>query len=124
MQFDKRLRIQKLHAERVRNILVSRFPNCFAPKGEAKRPLKLGIGFDLLLELPELSSYSIGVALDDYCGGRRYCESLIPGETRFDLYGQEYGIVSALESEHGKRRVEAWQRESEKHAQESQPVSP
>lgn len=110
MKFDKRIRMSRIHAERVREILAVRFPHCFAPKGEAKRPLKLGIGFDILLELPELSSYSIGCALEDYTNGRTYCEALIPGAPRFSLDGSQCGFVSAIEADHGKRRVEAFER--------------
>jgi ProP effector len=124
MHFDKRIRMQKAHAERVRNILVTRFPDCFAPKGEAKKPLKLGIGFDLLLALPELSSYSVNIALEDYTSGRKYCEALIPGAPRYSLDGFEAGIVSALEADHARKRIEAFERGAEAHKPREETVSP
>lgn len=111
---DKRFRFQKVHAARVREILCVRFPKCFAPKGEAKRPLKVGIGFDILLALPELSSYSIGAALDDYCNGRTYCEIMVEGAARISLDGSEEGVVSALEANHAQKRLEAWERNDER----------
>jgi len=111
---DKRFRFQKVHAARVREILCVRFPDCFAPKGEAKRPLKVGIGFDIMLEMPELSSYSIASMLEDYCVGRRYCENMIEGAPRIALDGSEVGFVSALEADHALKRVEAWVRQEEK----------
>jgi sRNA-binding protein len=113
MHFEKKLRYQKVHAARVRDILVVRFPNCFAPRGEAKKPLKLGIGFDVLLALPELNSYSIGAALEDYCSGRTYCESMVVGAARYALDGSEAGFVSALEADHATKRLEAFAREAE-----------
>jgi sRNA-binding protein len=120
MKFDKRLRMNKIHAERVREILVQRFPLCFAPKGEAKRPLKIGIGFDVQFAIPELSSYSVNIALEDYTNGRTYCAAIIAGNVRFDLQGNECGFVSETEANHCKRRLESYEREAALHQKGSE----
>jgi ProP effector len=121
---DKRLRHQKIHAARVREILAVRFPNCFAPRGEAKKPLKIGIGFDVLFALPELQSYSVSAALEDYCSGRTYCESMVAGAVRYALDGSEAGFVSALEADHARKRLEAFERGAEAHKPREETVSP
>ena len=114
---DKRLRFQKAHAARVREILAVRFPNCFAPNGAPKKPLRIGIGFEIILAMPELSSYSIGAALDDYTNGITYCEAMVEGAPRVALDGSESGVVSALEADHARKRLEGWHRQAQSHNQ-------
>jgi len=96
---------QRQHAEHVRALLADRFPKCFAGQGQPKRPLKVGIGQDLLLQMPELSAYSIGVALEDYCWGKRYCASMIAGESRINLEGEPDGVVRPMEADHAALRL-------------------
>lgn len=106
MSFSKnKLRSRRQHAEHVRALLVHRFPKCFAGQGEPKKPLKIGIGLDVLLMMPELSGYSIGVALEDYTWGRRYCESMKVGAPRIGLDGEEDGAVTESEAQQAMHRL-------------------
>ena len=106
MAFSRnKMRSKKIHAEEVRRILCDRFPDCFARPGEPKRPLKIGIGVDLALMIPELSSYSIALALEDYTFGRRYCAALTPGAARVGLDGKDDGFVTEAEAAHGAGRI-------------------
>jgi len=97
----------KAMVARVRAILVDRFPACFVPSGEMKKPLKIGIGQDIAHAIPELGSYEIGVALLDYTHGARYCEpASIEGAPRFNLEGKEDGKITHNEAAHMRGRLE------------------
>lgn len=109
---------QRPHAEHVRALLVDRFPKCFAGQGQTKRPLKVGIGLDVLLQMPELSGYSIGVALEDYCWGKKYCESMKAGDPRINLEGENEGVVRPMEADHAALRMRMFD------AQRAQPAAP
>lgn len=89
---------RKRHAEAVRRILAERFPKCFAKAGEPKRPLKIGIGEDIMLAMPELSSYGVKIGLEDYTFGRSYIDRLTPGAARIGLDGSEHGFVREEEA--------------------------
>jgi ProP effector len=100
----------KAHAASVREILVDRFPLTFTGPGRDKRPLKIGIGNDILLALPELAGASVALALADYAWGPTYCRNVVAGAERIGLDGQVTGIVSEREAEHAKRRMRLFER--------------
>lgn len=81
----------------VRAAVVHQFPNCFVPKGAPKRPLKIGIGKDLLAAgreaFPGLSVRLIKAFLADYCGGANYHKAMTKGAVRVDLNGSYAGMV-------------------------------
>lgn len=106
-----RLRMRRAHAAHVRALIAERFPACFSPKGAPlKRPLKIGIGLDLLLAMPELSAFSIGAALEDYTWGATYCAACVAGAARIDLDGQPDGSVSEAEARHAENRLALFHR--------------
>lgn len=82
-------------ARDTRALLVEHFPKCFAPKGEPKRPLKVGIHEDIKARLPELAQRSLFIALADYTSGSSYLGAMTDGATRVDLDGEPAGIVTA-----------------------------
>jgi hypothetical protein len=92
-------------AESTREILVERFPDTFMAKGQPKRPLKVGIYADLRAAAPDLSASKITLALNDYCTGPKYLDSLVAGAGRMDLRGSVAGVVTAVEAEAAARRA-------------------
>lgn len=90
-------RRRKQEILQVRAAVVHQFPNCFVPKGAPKRPLKIGIGKDLLAAgrnaFPGLSVRLIKAFLADYCGGANYHKAMTKGAIRVDLNGSFAGMV-------------------------------
>lgn len=111
-KIDRNKRGVRDMAARTRAILADRFPDCFAGKGEEKRPLKIGIGTDILLAMPELEPFPVAVALADYTFGPTYARLCTEGATRIGLDGAPVGIVSAAEAEHARRRLHLFTRKS------------
>lgn len=106
-----------MNEKKIREFLVARFPNCFAPRGQGpKRPLKLGIARDLKVGARELSLYDVRQFLRDYCQGRRYLESLVAGAERVDLDGKPAGTVSQEEAAHAVAKLRAQKRNNERNA--------
>lgn len=102
----RQTKVHAAQARRVRAVLAERFPLCFAPKGApGKRPLKIGIGLDVALALPELSRHSIAVALEDYTWGPTYLAGMTTGAERIDLDGAPCGEVSETEAHHARARL-------------------
>lgn len=107
MSFSKnKMRSRRQTAHYVREILAARFPKCFsASEAIPKKPLKVGIGLDVMLMLPELSAYAVALALEDYTWGRRYCESMKRGAPRIGLDGEEDGFVTDQEAAQAAHRI-------------------
>jgi sRNA-binding protein len=78
----------------VRILLRQIFPDTFRGFKEPKLPLKVGIGFDIKVALPELSWRAINGALSDYARGPTYLGALKAGAPRFNLKGEPDGIVT------------------------------
>lgn len=77
--------------------LSRRYPKLFAPEGvkdRTKKPLKIGIHQDLFKEFPEVPPKVIRLALFDYIQGPKYLTACYDGATRYDLDGNEAGIVT------------------------------
>jgi sRNA-binding protein len=78
-----------------RALLAEKFPNCFCPKGTAKKPLKIGIRVDLAVRCPEVPYDLLRKALADYCLGPSYQVALLTvGAERYDLDGNVCGVVT------------------------------
>lgn len=92
-------------AERIRAILVERFPAAFAPKGGEKRPLKIGIFKAIRAELSDISENELALALEDYTWGPTYIRGLIAGAERIGLDGNPAGVVTAHEADHAASRM-------------------
>lgn len=74
-------------------VLCERWPKCFDLKN--RRPLKIGIAHDLVLELGDaVSRPELKGALNLYCGDLGYLSTLKAGTSRLDLHGKEVGIVN------------------------------
>lgn len=74
-----------------------RFPKLFTPERTPnlkKKPLKIGIHQDLIKEFPEVNPKVIRLALFDYIQGPEYLTACFDGAPRFDLQGNESGIVT------------------------------
>ena len=110
---DRRL---ALHASRVREILCERFPLAFRKKGANKPPLKIGIGRDVQLAMPELPPTALAIALRDYASGPTYCRNLTANAQRIGLDGEAAGYVTEAEARQAQLRMQlfASRRESRK----------
>jgi ProP effector len=74
-------------------VLCQRWPKCFDLNN--RRPLKIGIAYDLVRELSEEALRpELKAALNLYCGNPGYLSTLRAGTSRLDLHGNEVGIVS------------------------------
>jgi sRNA-binding protein len=82
----------------IRALLAERFPKCFAAKGQAKRPLKIGIHADIRKAAPDISIKELNRGLFDYTAGPRYLEAMTGGAVRVDLDGNDAGTVTAEEA--------------------------
>ncbi|WP_371346509.1 ProQ/FINO family protein [Ancylobacter sp. IITR112] len=96
----------RLEATATRALLAERFPRCFAPKGEPKRPLKLGIHNDLRAAVPDISRRLIRIALDDYTTGNSYLRAMAAGAARLDLDGWPAGEVSITHAKLARQQLE------------------
>lgn len=86
----KRVEIAKV----VRAQLVERFPACFMPQGEIKKPLAIGIHLQIRERWPDLAPYRVGIALQDYTRGPKYLKGLVEGAARIDIDGNEVATVT------------------------------
>ena len=95
--------------EQTRAAMCIAFPECFAPKGTRKRPLKVGIGKDLMevarTVFPGLSRRLINAFLRDYTSGFRYRSAIERGATRIDLVGNLAGVVTEAEAAHAEGEI-------------------
>jgi sRNA-binding protein len=74
-------------------LLCQRWPKCFDLNN--RRPLKIGIAYDLVRELGEAGLRpELKAALNLYCGNPGYLSTLRAGTSRLDLHGNEVGVVS------------------------------
>ena len=89
----------KLHAWR--QILVDRFPECFAPSSSdvEKRPLAIGIDKELFARCPDLPRISIRKALRHYTSRPSYLRAVIVGAERIGLDGQPVELISEREAD-------------------------
>jgi sRNA-binding protein len=103
----KQAALTERSAGATRELLALTFPKCFAGKGEAKWPLKIGIDRDIKAAMPELSRKQIERALADYCGGPTYHRAMLERLGRIDLHGRYAGIVDANAVSFAAARLEA-----------------
>lgn len=93
----------------VRAAVSHAFPDCFAPKGGKKRPLKIGIVKELLAEaravFPGISRRLIIAFLKDYTSGPRYHEVMVRGAARVDIRGNFAGFVTEREAAYASDRL-------------------
>jgi sRNA-binding protein len=83
-----------------RKTLLAKYPQCFCNKGSLKKPLKIGIKFDLFKAEPTIPQDLIRKALVDYCNGVTYLVALLKvGTPRVDLRGNQDGSVSEYHAE-------------------------
>jgi len=121
-----KIKASKSEIQQVRTALSLAFPECFAPKGAKKRPLKIGIRSDVMAEaralFPSLSRRLIDAFLRDYCGGHNYLKCVVKGASRVDLRGNFAGFVTADEAAHAVE-VQKRRREAEAKRKSSRPSS-
>ena len=94
----EKARKRRAIAAQIRPRLVEAYPNCFAAKGQPKRPLKIGIYHDLKGKLPGVTNRHLHYALCDYVWGPTYQRAMVEGAHRVDLDGFPAGTVSAGEA--------------------------
>lgn len=98
----------KTSIQRTRALLSDRWPNCFSGKKQPKRPLKLGIFFDIVRDIPEIGGVRLSEALRDYTSGPTYLSSVVEESYRIDLDGNPAGAVTASEAKHAADRLAAF----------------
>lgn len=103
-------RFQRKRAEEVRSILVEKFPLCFMPKGEPKKPLALGLHVRIEERIPELSRDDVAWALRDYTSGATYLKAMVAGAARLNLDGKAEGAVDEEAAAVAARRLQAMDR--------------
>lgn len=112
--YDTFTRPDRAMAMRARTILVERFPEAFLPKSAPlRKPLKIGVGQEILMRLPELGARAVALGLMDYTWGERYCRALIEGAPRYGLDGEEAGAVTQAEADHALKRLQWIERQRE-----------
>ena len=77
----------------------------FAVFSAEVRPLKIGIHRDLRARCPGVSGTQLRRALDRYVNRAGYWQTMVEGAARYDLDGQEAGVVTAKEATHAARRL-------------------
>lgn len=115
---------KRRRAERARTFLdelMGRYPQCFARKRQAVRPLAIGIQDRLKAsleedaELAETPNWVLKQALARYTHSPAYLEAIIAGHHRVDLDGSDAGPVTEDAQQHaGKRREEQRKRAAER----------
>lgn len=89
-----------------RELFALTWPECFANKGKAKWPIKIGIDRDIKNAMPELSLAQIRAALADYCGGPTYHRAILSRSGRIDLHGKYAGIVRESDVQYAQSRID------------------
>lgn len=79
-------------------IIAERYPKCFALAEADRRPLKIGIGAEIIAANPGIQRSRIGAALAWYTRSWAYLERLTEGAERVDLAGAVAGTVTASEA--------------------------
>lgn len=112
-------------AEATRRILVERFPACFMPKRDEKKPLAIGIIHQVFAAAPDLSRRSIRLAVHDYTNGLKYWRNCVEGAIRVNLDGSPSGTVTADQAAFAARTtagaMKRWKRERWKKKQAKHP---
>ena len=86
--------------------LADRFPSCFAVKGTHRKPLAVGIAWDILERVGHsLTPAELSAALRVYTGSWSYLEGCCEGTPCIGLDGQAAGVVSAKEETHAMGRL-------------------
>jgi len=77
--------------------IMARWPETYPSDGQAMRPLKIGIHYEVYAAMPETPKIRIREALDIWHGRYRvaYLRQLQAGRARYDLAGQVVGEVTA-----------------------------
>lgn len=94
---------QRSAAFRTRCELVSRFPKAFCDKRTPKKPLKIGILFDLIERCPDMKTWALKLALLDYCTGPSYLAAVLRGGARIDLEGNECAEITDAHIAHANK---------------------
>jgi ProP effector len=79
-------------------VLIERYPKCFTLAEADRRPLKIGVGGEIVAAHPDIQRSRIGAALAWYTRSWAYLEKLTEGAERVDLAGAGAGVVSASEA--------------------------
>jgi ProP effector len=77
----------------------------FAVFSAEVRPLKIGIHCDLRARCPGVTRTQLRRALDRYVNRANYWQTMVEGAARYDLDGQEAGVVTAKEAAQAARRL-------------------
>lgn len=91
--------------------LVEQFPLAFFQKSHLVKPLKLGIIEDIVdvyerLDAPPFSKKRLREAINYYTSSRAYLTAQQANAVRVDLYGQQYGTVSAEQAIYAQQRFQ------------------
>jgi sRNA-binding protein len=97
--------------EQLKLLLCLAFPKAFFPKGEPKRPLRIGIFNELKHSIkkiaPGVSNSRLQAAMHSYTTGGRYLMAVRKGTPRIGLNGETNGFVTR-EQEIAARKESQW----------------
>ena len=98
--------VQREQIDQTIELLCREFPNCFVQFERRRRPLKIGISYDILARLGDrIDRELLGRALRYYTWNTFYRLSQQPGAPRIDLDGNESGTVSEADAASAARDV-------------------
>ena len=91
--------VQREQINQIIELLCREFPACFVQFERRRRPLKIGISYDILARLgDQLDRELLGRALRYYTRNTFYRLSQQPGAPRIDLDGKACGTVSEADA--------------------------
>lgn len=96
------------NSKEVLAFLAESFPTCFSIQGQAK-PLKIGIFQDLAEKLENeerVSKTLLRSSLRHYTNSWRYLQSIVEGQQRVDLDGNEVAVIEKDHAEHAKKQLD------------------
>jgi sRNA-binding protein len=117
---------RKARLEAATGILLAlrqRWPDTFPRlSARTRRPLKIGIGDDIIAALPDIPPALISLALGIYVNSAPYFVACTTGTPRIDLDGKPAGVVSPAEAAHAREKLE--QRRPKKPKPSPAPAAP
>ncbi|MDP5031090.1 MAG: RNA chaperone ProQ [Paraglaciecola sp.] len=96
------------NSKEVLAFLAETFPACFSIQGQAK-PLKIGIFQDLAQRLDDeerVSKTLLRSSLRHYTNSWRYLQSIVEGQQRVDLDGNDVAVIEKDHAEHAKKQLD------------------
>jgi sRNA-binding protein len=105
-------------------ILIQRWPRCFAFKFKRRRPLKIGIHNDIIAAGLEFSPWRRRRVFRFYLNRPEVQQGYLEGAARIDLDGNCVGVVTAVEAATAKHNIQRFkERQSSRQPKQAAVVS-